>query len=350
MKELLDKIIAQEGFNKPKKIQHYDIKFYDNSDFQDLMHLYHRVFPGFMSEKLWYWKNIHNPSGQFITVLLKDEKRVVAAYSVAPRRFYINKKSFFCVQSMDTMTDEDYRGLGISTYLARVVYEYSRLKGAHFVYGFPNRNSWYLFEKKLYWKTFGKMTLYQKDLSIMSKRCQKMDSYYQINPILNFEENFLDFWESSKNNYNVVVEKNLRYLKWRFNEHPFVKYKKYFITEKSKNKIIAYFVLKHYQDEKELKRGHIVDYMIEPKEFNLKLDIFQLIEFFSSKEFRKECVSISFWTLDDDIKSLVLNELGYQAMNIDTHFGYKIFSNDEELKLLHQKNNWHITMSDNDVF
>jgi len=172
---LLNKKLNRGEFKKPLEFKEFEIKIYTKKDFNHLMALYERVFPGYMSEKLWNWKNINYPFGNYITIIIKHKKKVIASYSCAPQVFLINEKKYNCIQSMDLMTDKDYRGLGLSTYLGNLTYEYAKLKGKDFVYGFPSNNSKHLIKAKLKWDKVIKSTYFIKELN------QKQDSLKEVN-------------------------------------------------------------------------------------------------------------------------------------------------------------------------
>ena len=88
--KLLDKILETRAYPKPKNVNGYTIELFTDSDFKQLMNLYEKVFPGYMSIELWKWKNNLNPSGKYITLLMKIKNEIIAAYSVSPKEFSIN--------------------------------------------------------------------------------------------------------------------------------------------------------------------------------------------------------------------------------------------------------------------
>lgn len=347
--ELLNKILKKKEFRKYDKIKEYNIKIYEKSDFEDMMELYENVFPGYMSNKLWLWKNIKNPFGKFYTIIMKDNDKIIAAYSVAPKEFNIYGIYYKCVQSLDTMTLENYRGFGISTYLGKLTYEYARIKGSKFVYGFPNINSSYLFSVKLEWNYCDKSSLFIKNLS-KNIEITKESKSFSIRKIKKFNDKINNFWEIYKNNYPIIIKKDDQYLNWRFKNHPFVDYKKFVIVDNDSNDIISYFVLKEYRDNKGNVFGHIVDFLIGPQELSLKKEIFTVIENFSLKKFKDNCSKISFWLPDEALKEFVLKKLGYSLTQSIPFFGYKIFHKEKQLYPLTSLKNWYITMSNNDIF
>ena len=137
--EVLNTILKKNGFQKPDRIKHFTLKIYDDSDFKDLFSLFDRVFPGYMSKELFYWKDKQSPFGKKIILLLYDKDKLISAYNMEPKEFFVNGEKVACIQSLDTMTDAKYRGLGIISYMGRVAYEYVKQLNFKFVYGFPNK-------------------------------------------------------------------------------------------------------------------------------------------------------------------------------------------------------------------
>jgi len=67
--DLLETILDKKEFKIPEKFKKYTIKKYEDSDYDGLMTLYNQVFPNYMSKKLWEWKNINNPFGNFFIII-----------------------------------------------------------------------------------------------------------------------------------------------------------------------------------------------------------------------------------------------------------------------------------------
>lgn len=348
---LINEILKKINYRKRNELKDSNIKIYDDSDFTNLLHLYQSVFPGYMSKELWNWKNEKNCYGNYITILMYNHEELIASYSVSPKEFFYLGKKLPCVQSMDTMTLKKFWGLGISTNLAKIAYELAKKMGYFLVYGFPNENSRYLFEIKLDWKIFGEMDVYYKKIDLKSNGTSlKQESKHQILEIKRFDDRINDLWEKGKSNFRIIAIRGKNYLNWRFNQHPFIRYKKFLIIDKDIDEVISYFVLKTFIDKEDKTNGHIVDYLIRPKEKSLKIEIFKLIEDYSINVLKEECSNISFWLPDFDLKPIVMNELGYNLKKMKTYFGYTIFENDNQRSFPIKLKDWYITMADNDVF
>lgn len=347
--DLLNTILKKNKDLISSKLKNFTIKLYKDSEFENLMRLYESVFPKYMSKELWEWKNDKNPFGNFYTILMKDHEEIIAAYSVSPKEFYIYGFKFPCVLSLDTMTNHQYQGLGISTLLANLIYEYAKMKGSYFVYGFPNNNSVYMFEKKLGWINFGKKDLLIKDL-IQNNKQMKDFQKYKIVELDKFDDEINSFWELNKKRIPITIKKNKDYLNWRFVDHPFIKYKIFLVYSKKPKQLKAYFILKKYIDNKDVHYVHIIDYLIESNNKRERKEIFSFIDNYSLSEFQNECEKISLWMSEIDLKDLLLNHLDYRVIQMETYFGYKIFRNEKKLINLKSLANWYITMGNNDVF
>lgn len=336
----------------PKKFEKYQIKLYEDSDHNQLIELYQKVFPGYISRDLWEWKNLKNPFGNFITIIIKNRGEIIASYTVAPKIFYINGKKCKSVQSMDTMTREGYRGLGISTFIGELCYDYVRKSDYNFVYGFPNKISCYLFEVKLKWDKVVMCQYFSKSIS-RDKNSKKSvsDGKYVIKEINKFDSQVDLLWEKSKMNYPIIIMKNKKYLDWRFSAHPVINYRKYYLNREKNDELLAYFILKRYRKNNNNKIiGHIVDFYISSSDIKLKREIFQVIERYALNEFKEDCHEVSLWIPYEDLKNVAKQKLNYKMKENLPFFGYKIINKFKESYLLSSLDNWTITMANNDVF
>lgn len=81
-------------------------------------------------------------------------------YGVFPCMVSYNDRSYLCAQSGHTMTHRDHQGKGLFTALAQRTYDLCRELGIHLVFGFPNRNSYPGFVRKLHWEHVNDLRAY----------------------------------------------------------------------------------------------------------------------------------------------------------------------------------------------
>lgn len=98
-------------------------------------------------------------------ISVAEDGDLAAYYGAFPMRMTIDGKDYLVAQSGDTMTAPEHRKKGLFTILAKEAYKLAEESGIHFVFGFPNDNSYPGFVKNLNWKFYGAM----KNLNVVNK-------------------------------------------------------------------------------------------------------------------------------------------------------------------------------------
>jgi len=98
-----------------------------------------------------------NLGGSYFGYMAFHQNKPIAYYGVLPVPFILDEKKLTAVQSADTMTHPDYRRHGLFPLLAKKTYQLAKEKGASFVFGWPNENSYPSFKNKLDWIDLGNM-------------------------------------------------------------------------------------------------------------------------------------------------------------------------------------------------
>lgn len=89
-----------------------------------------------------------------------ENNDAAAYYGVFPMVLSYNAKDLLIAQSGDTMTSPDHQKKGLFIRLANETYSLAEELGLHFVFGFPNENSYPGFKNKLDWEFTGSMQKY----------------------------------------------------------------------------------------------------------------------------------------------------------------------------------------------
>jgi len=312
------------------------IKEYDLSCKNQILKLFKKTFQKEMTEYFWNWRFEKNPFGNPIIKIAYSKDKLISNYLVHPIILHHNLNSINALFSMTTMTDPEFSGRGIGTDLANEVYKTSKLKGYDLVFGFANKNSRYMFIKKLEFDEVAQMTeltlSINKELSFASKiSCLKISQ---------FNEEHTSFFMSKNDISKIIVPRTSNYLNWRFFQHPDIKYYCYNIIDKEK--ILGYFVLKIFKNEK----CHIVDFLLEENYECFKTVINQTIKFCNENKISK----ISLW-VNPTLKFYhYLLKIGFVKTPMETFFITKILSDKLDPFSLNNFNNWYITMADSDIF
>lgn len=111
-------------------------------------------------------------------------KEVAAYYGVFPILGEFNNEFHLIAQSGDTMTHPNHQGKGLFISLARLTFDFCKSNGIHFVFGFPNKNSYPGFINKLNWNHYSDVNNYviktgAVPIDKIVKKFKFLETYYQ---------------------------------------------------------------------------------------------------------------------------------------------------------------------------
>ena len=229
-----------------------DITFrpYENGDEIAIIALFEKVFKKHMgqTESLlhWQWEFKSNPVKPISIYLAWHKGRLIGQYAVNPIRFSVSGKPTLMALSLDTMTDPDYAGKGIFQKAAMHLYQSLVEHEVSCVFGFPNSNSVSGFKRKLGWEIVTVPPVYlcpispfndtrKKYVNLLKGLCFNTHSFFLKRKLSLFEERHKhlkirteaafdlwvdELWEKCRHQHDVLVVRDLAYLRWRFNERP----------------------------------------------------------------------------------------------------------------------------------
>jgi hypothetical protein len=204
--------------------------------------------------------------------------RLAAVYATLPSWVSVRGERRLGLQSLDTLTDADYRGRGLFISLARSAYARAAEAGATFVYGFPNGNSQSGFFKKLGWHRLDPVPFLIRPIRprYIASKIQALRSVARFvpNPPLalpwvplppgrkliqlhNFDERATALWQEFKSQgVEVAVERDANYLNWRIARKPENEYRTLALEKAGRLEALCSFAIKG-------KHGGRVAYILE---------------------------------------------------------------------------------------
>lgn len=313
-----------------------EIKNYKKGDEIYILDLFKTSFKKDMNKSFWEWRFLNNPFTKDLYIkLMWDGNKLIGHYAVSPINMIIDGIVVKTALSMTTMTHPDYGGQGIFSKLAESLYEDLRDDGYKMVWGFPNNNSHYGFNKNLKWNDIalqGMMTLDVNDY--FNKSITTTVDYELLNTFNNSIVNSLN--SSTK---IVKVHRTIDYLNWRYLSNPTENYK--IIKLKDTNSFIIYKVFTSFVDSTK-KEVDIMDFYFNAKLDNLKNLLFAVLN---------EEDSVTQFNLWDSLFSdnqIVLEKAGFRINAPVTYLGYRNL--DEFNGSEHDYKNWEVRFSYSDVF
>ena len=114
-----------------------------------------------MSNKAYLrWQYVENPAGKAIVVVARADNGALAGqYVVIPLDFRLDGQLGKGSLSLNTLTHPDYRGQGLFTKMANETYDVCKSEGLNITLGFPNKNSYPGFVRKLQFQHIGNATV-----------------------------------------------------------------------------------------------------------------------------------------------------------------------------------------------
>jgi GNAT superfamily N-acetyltransferase len=312
-----------------------EIKSYKDGDEHEILNLFRLAFSQEMPYDYWTWRFKHNPFSEdrFIQ-LMWDNEKLVGHYSLSPVELLINGLVHQTALSMTTMTHPAYGGKGIFTQLAEALYGVLQAKHYTMVWGFPNENSHYGFNKNLKWQdvaTIPMLSLKAGDL----KSSALTGAYEQPNTFTDDLASLLNQTEKS-----VSLHKTAAYLNWRYISIPTVNYK--IITTEGGSAILVYKVIPSFSDPSK-REVDIMDIQFKNDHETLK----KLLAAVRHAE-GDDIHQFNIWDSIFSKKQALLEKAGFKMASPITYLGFLNF--DHQRTTVGDYKNWEVNFGLSDVF
>ncbi|WP_339887716.1 GNAT family N-acetyltransferase [uncultured Flavobacterium sp.] len=313
------------------------------------------------------WQFLKNPiNKQYVDIAIDIKNNQTAAiYAIFPIKFKIKNSVLIGSQSLDTITDIDYRGKGLFINLAKDVYEKASQNDVKLVYGFPNGNSIYGFQKKLAWEVLDpvpflikpfRTSYFTNKISWLSwlpninlvRSNNKVNDNYRVESKNEFPLAVNEVWTKFSKTINVAVNRDKEYLDWRYINKPLEDYK-IVHAYNEENKYIG-FVVFAVKSKHGGKIGYIMELVYntdykDAGEFLLKHATNQI------NQSKADCVLS--WCLEhspnyEAYKAQKFYNMPEKFRPIELHFGARSFD-DNLYDVINKRENWYLSYSDSDT-
>jgi hypothetical protein len=314
-----------------------EIRDFKQGDEDAILELFELVFKKQMSKRYWFWRFEKNPAGKYLIKLMWHDNQLVGHYAVSPVFMEINSEKVLTSLSMSTMTHPDFGGKGIFKDLSMNLYDllenYLNMK---LIWGFPNGNSHYGFIKYLNWKDIA--VIHTLTLNISELNSVESNS---IKIVTDFDSNHVAILQQTTRDFEVKVDRNLAYLKWRYIDNPS---NKYTIYEYNQDGEKQFLVTKLYpsQTQNNKQDVFIMEYGIT--NHSLLPNFVQHLKFFHDEKIE----NIVIWCTLYDSKHIELEKTGFVLQGRQTFLSargcnFKLYDIADYRK-------WFISFGDSDVY
>ena len=360
------------------KTMDYHIRPYRQGDEFGIAKLFQVVFQKEFPMARWYWQYRDNPVG-IKTIMIAENNMgdIIGHYAVCPVRMKVQEEIRLGSISLDTMVHPEYQGLGLFTALASELYKTLASHGILLTYGFPNKNSFHGFVKKLLWTDF-------TDHLCIYARILRMDGILEKNitspllvswgrrvsePMLNIynamvirkvhggvtcshgddiDDGIDALWERWAKSIRIAVVRDKQYLTWRYVHNPCEQY--HIINVRNDTELIGCAVLK-CEERYGLKIGFIAEMITDPlRPEAVDVLLTETVQYFKAEKMDiANCLALEAMPL---IRSLRRN--GFMAVPQrfypqEFHFCFLKHAGAIPTDFVYTAHNWSVSWGDYDV-
>ena len=322
-----------------------------------------------MAALKWLYKE--NPTGElFVDVALApNAEKLAAIYASLPVYLRIGDQRRLAIQSLDTLTDADFRGRGLFVQLAKSTF--SRATGANvaLVYGFPNAHSASGFFGKLGWTRLGPLPFLVRplrtryalarapkvgkwlkhfpDLPLIA-RAPRLPPGYSLQEDAAFDDRYDDLWRRFASQLDIAVDRDSKYMNWRIRDKPGEHYHRLMVVgDDHQATACVIFAVK----EKHGGRiGYLMDLISDPKTPKVAQALLR-IAVHRMSTLRADLVLA--WCMEGAPNHSLHRRAGFFTLPvslrpIELHFGARAF--DETIRdRVADRSNWYISYLDSDT-
>ena len=286
------------------------------------------------NKKNWFWKyKGSNPFGKSIIVVAEDKKKIIATFSIIPINYKFNNKLIKGSHSIAMLVHPSWQKKGVIKLVVDKAIYFAKKNKIKFIYGYPNENAYEIHKLIFDYKDVSDQYFFHNKLNFK----KLLSSSKNIIEIKKFSKLHTKFLLNIKKNYKLILDRNIKFLNWRYLSRPDNKYHAfgYYIKKEFK----GYCILKIYKENKIL-RGHIIDILASPNEKK----IFKELINFALNFFKKHnCNEVNLWLQGCKNFQDVLLKNNFK-INKSRKFICRF--NNSKLERKFKKNNWYFTMGD----
>jgi len=161
--------------------------------------------------KYWKWSNLESPYGKSLSLIIEEEGRIIAHYSVMPWKIKVGSSVVKAGFAQQAVVHPNYRNLKIIMDLTEKVWAEATNR-FDFIFGFPNDNFWKVNQMLMGWEKVDEFLadiLYLDNISNTLEQdiCKK----FIIKRVYQFD-NSIDSWVNKNKKSELYLLKNAKLL------------------------------------------------------------------------------------------------------------------------------------------
>jgi hypothetical protein len=309
------------------------------------------------------WQYFDGPAEPLFVDVLDTGSKLGAIYATFAVPVIVRGRRALAVQSLDTLTDEDFRGRGLFVDLAKRVYARAAAAGVEFVYGFPNGQSAHGFFRRLGWRALDPVPFLVRPLrtGYAARRAHALGRWLpdlpvpvgpawlgaaqRLGDLARFTDEHTEVWREFAASIGVAVDRDAAYLNWRLVDKPGERYRRAEVREGGRVVAFAAWCVKD-------KHGGRVGYLMELVHRRGHARTARRLLRHALREMAAERADLALaWSLPHSPSHAAMRAAGFLPLParlrpIELHFGSCSFVPDGAAE---QRNEWYLSYCDSDT-
>jgi hypothetical protein len=349
------------------------IETYKDGNEAEINSLFNGIFNRNRDLNEWKWKFLECPvDARPFIFLAKDRGRIVghAASLIYSLKYFNTIKKIH--NTIDFMVHPDYRGgyKGIPVQIYQAAYIEWIRNDIDCAFAYPNREGYIVVKKLLKYKDFINVRIYFKRLSWRTAAAKRSDIAYLVNTVdtisrfiillfirsipnrflkdvryswvTSLDESKINaFWQDIKNNYDIWIQRDYKYLNWRYIRKP---NSDYHVLKATREDTIVGMAIVNISDSDGLRVGYVMDCFAK-EDCQCKELLRKCLIFLSKKQAAYVLCKIS----SGDPFQEVLDDLGFAREESNYNYSvYQTYGQDASGPSFNDASKWHISFGDGD--
>lgn len=320
-------------------------------------------------ERLLRWMHLENPTGAAMVDFASTRgsaPRLAGLYAVLPVWARVGGRRVRACQSLDTLTDEDFRGRGLFVRTARTTYERATQADLAFVYGFPNANSAPGFFTKLQWHSLDPIPFLVRPLRTglilarlapranwlpdiqLPAPAPRLSIHQDFRTIARFGASHDEIWQAFSSGIGVSVDRDSTYLNWRLRDKPGHGYR--VVSLEERGRILGFVAFTVAE-----KHGGRIGYVLELLHLPERPDAGRMLAEYAVHELAQQRADLAFaWCFPHSPNYAAHRQAGFldfppRLRPVELHFGARPLAVREDGKLITDRRAWYLSYLDSDT-
>jgi len=302
--------------------------------------LFEVAFGQTMLVECYQWRFLGSPGGPGVIEMAWSGEVLCAHCGVSPVFVQCNGRETRGGLGGTAMTHPDYRGRGLYQLLYKRCFERMTEQGMSIFYAFPDA---FRPAHRLLVGQLGLVDVHEvpRFSLLMKDRISGTEDRRDVHveELPGFDARFDRLWARVQDRYEVIVKRDSRYLNWRFSLNPGAQYRTLGYIDDAE--LLGYVVLKTYGRDLQ-----IVDLLTVPD-----TEVGVALTTKTARLAQAEGLeSVSMWLNPADPLHIELERLGFQPGAPVVYFVVRVLGDAPLSHPAYDFRNWHLMMSDSDVY